>query len=347
MPTRTAILLFLIYAACTAAFSYDITHTGTVAFGLFYVPMVWTATLLPDAGAVWRLAGLATLMVVAGLFEPGLSKVVTADVINRALCIAVIAGTAGVVRYERSVSDRLARQTRRAEAADRAMLNLFASLSHELRTPLNAVLGFAQLLRANARPDQIMPITQIERAGQRLLGTFENLFDLTRAEQRPLQPETLDLGRILADLFAQYDPIAKERQERLLVDLSREPVQVYADRWVVRRILSNLVSNAIKFGPVGGEVKVSASGGNGSAAVRIEDAGPGMPPAVIERLGDLFFQAETGAARGFEGLGAGLALTTRLARSIGAQIEFDSRPGAGTRVTVLLPAKPPADQASR
>src|SRR5271166_1704799 len=149
MPTRTAILLFLIYAACTAAFSYDITHTGTFAVGLFYVPMVWTATILPDSGAVWRLAGLAILMVIAGFFEPGLSKEVTTDAINRVLSIAVIAGTAGVVRYERSVSDRLARQTRRAEAADRAMLNLFASLSHELRTPLNAVLGFAQLLRAN------------------------------------------------------------------------------------------------------------------------------------------------------------------------------------------------------
>jgi signal transduction histidine kinase len=309
--------------------------------------MVWTATMLPDSGAVWRLAGLAILMVIFGFFEPGLSKEVTTDAINRVLCVAVIAGTAAVVRYERSVSDRLARQTRRAEAADRAMLNLFASLSHELRTPLNAVLGFAQLLRANARPDQIMPITQIERAGQRLLGTFENLFDLTRAEQRTLQPATIDIGRILTELVVHFEPIAEERQQRLRIAPSSEKVQVVVDHWALNRILSNLISNAIKFGPVGGEVLLSASGGDGTAVVRVKDAGPGMPPAVIERLGDLFFQAETGAARGFEGLGAGLALTTRLARSIGAQIDFDSRPGAGTRVTVSLPAKPPADQASR
>lgn len=347
MSARTTILVFLIYAAGVAAFSYDISHTGTFAICLFYIPVVWTATILPDSGAVWRLAGLAALMVIVGFFEPGLAKEATTDAVNRILCIAVIAGTACVVRYERNVSDRLARQTRRAEAADRAMLNLFASLSHELRTPLNAVLGFAQLLRTNARPDQIMPITQIERAGQRLLGTFENLFDLTRAEQRPLQPETLELGRTLTELAATYEPIAKERQQRLRIVQGNGPVRVFVDRWALNRILSNLISNAIKFGPVGGEVLMSASGGDGTAVVRVEDTGPGMPPAVVERLGDLFFQAETGAARGFEGLGAGLALTTRLARSIAAQIDFDSRPGAGTRVTVSLPAKPPADQASR
>ncbi len=112
---------------------------------------------------------------------------------------------------------------------------------------------------------------------------------------------------------------------------------VLADRWALHRIIDNLVANGIKFTASGGSVEISAYRSPEGIVVSIKDTGTGMPPHVLEQLGAPFFQADTGAARRFEGMGAGLALSVRLADAMGAALHFDSAPGRGTTVSLVLP----------
>ena len=111
-----------------------------------------------------------------------------------------------------------------------------------------------------------------------------------------------------------------------------------ADGWALRRITDNLIANGIKFTNAGGSVEVSARPGELGAIVTVRDTGPGMSPDVLEQIGVPFYQADTGISRRFEGMGAGLALSLRLADGMGAALHFDSRPGSGTTASLVLPA---------
>ena len=337
-------MLAVIYGSVVVAFFYDLTHTETLAVGMCYLPMIWTAIVIPDPRAAWRLAGVAILLVVIGAFVPTVASNVVVDVVNRSFSIAAILATAGFVRYERQVRDRLSDQARALKRADEAKMQMLANLSHELRTPLNAVLGFAQLLRAAARTDQQMPLTQIDRAGRRLLSTFENLIDLTSIGQRAATIEPVELGALAADAVESLRAAADER--RITVGLAiDEPITIRADRWAIGRVLGNIVSNAIKFSPVGATVRVRVMARDAGAAILVADDGPGMTPDITQRIGETFYQADAGTTRRFEGMGAGLALALRLTAEMGGKLDIDTAPGQGTRVTLLLPPAPP--QASR
>ncbi len=328
-----------IYVSCAAAFLFDVTHLNEIAFGIFYVPMVWTAIFYEDSRAEWWLAGIAAGMVAVGFVLPEVPADITEGVINRALSIFAIIGTAGYVHYERRTRARLAEQTRRAELADRAKTQIFTNLSHELRTPLNAVVGFADLLARDARPDQRSALGHIQSAGARLLSTFENLIDLTRLDERRLRAEPVDLITALEHAYRAHRAAAAEKSVTLRIDATAQPLpRAHADGWAVRRILENVVGNAVKFTPPGGTVQIHAEHAGDRIAAVVRDTGPGMSPEVVAQLGELFFQADTSASRYFEGLGTGLALSMRLAARMGARLTFQTRLGDGTTVRLDLPA---------
>src|SRR6185295_15739811 len=101
-------------------------------------------------------------------------------------------------------------------------------------------------------------------------------------------------------------------------------MRVMADGWALRRIIDNLIANGIKFTDPGGSVEVVAQCAPTGIAAVVRDTGPGMPPHVLEQLGEPFYQADSGMARRFEGMGTGLALSLRLADTMGAALHFDS-----------------------
>jgi signal transduction histidine kinase len=329
-------LRLAIYAFCAAAFLADLANDAEWAFGVFYIPLVSTAVYHRDRRAPWLLAALASTMVIVGFFSPATNPDMVTSVVNRALSIAAILVTAYLIHHERQIRERLGEQTARAEAADHAKTRLFNNLSHELRTPLSAILGFADLLIADARPDQRVALGHIQSGGMRLLATLDNLIDLTQLDDRKLRARPVDLMAILAQAVEANSPYAAESQVMLAMTVQEGLAPAIADSWALRRIIDNLLANGIKFTEPGGSVTVSTRSASDGIVVTVEDTGAGMPQHVIEQLGEPFFQADAGLARRFEGMGIGLALSLRLADAMGASLGFQSEPGSGTTASLVL-----------
>ena len=327
-----------IYAVCLVAFIVDLTVDAPVVFGVFYIPLVTTAVYHRQPSAVWWLAGLASIMVIVGFFLPSISREFDVSFVNRILSVAAIMLTAYLIHHERKILGRLAEQTARAEAADRAKTEVFNNLSHELRTPLAAILGFAELLSARARPDQVAALGHIKSGGKRLLATLDNLFDLTQIDDRALRVRSIDLEAALQQAVEDSRPVAADKEVSLiLAPAVPAPPRVLADSWALRRIIDNLVGNGIKFTEAGGTVEISLRQSPEGVLVAVRDTGAGMLPEVLEQIGRQFYQADSGIARRYEGMGTGLALSLRLADAMGAALHFDSVPGQGTTATLVLP----------
>ncbi|MEJ0016115.1 MAG: HAMP domain-containing sensor histidine kinase [Acetobacteraceae bacterium] len=331
-------LQIAIYLLCAGAFTADLLEDVSIAFGVFYIPLVATAVGHKDRRAPWILACIATALVSVGFFTPRITSDIAPALLNRLLSIAAIFTTAYLIHHERHVREQLDLQVSRAEAADQVRVRLFNNLSHELRTPLAAILGFADLLLAGARPDQQSALGHIQAGGRRLLATVDNLIDLTQIEQRRMRSRPLDLAAVLAHAVEVNRPLASERHITVSLGVMGADTRVLADGWALRRIIDNLIANGIKFSEPGGIVEVSARLTTGGIAAIVRDTGPGMPARVLEQLGEPFFQADSGIARRFEGMGTGLALSLRLADAMGAALLFDSVPGKGTIASLVLPA---------
>jgi len=328
-------LVGIIYIACAVAFVGDLTHDITWAFGVLYIPLVCTAIFYRNPLCVWWLAAIAIGMVVLGFVFP-VENFGTSSLVNRGLSIAAIVTTAALVRFARGMQDRLATETLRAQAADRMKTRIFASLSHELRTPLNVIIGFADLLLADCRPDQQGSLEHLRSAGHRLLVTIENLLDLAQAGDRVLRAESLDLAAILRQALDAARAGATERHITLEGNIATDTPPAIGDPWAVRRIADNLIGNAIKFTGPGGSVRIATETADDSVLAVVDDTGSGMSPEVLGQLGEPFFQAKSGADRPYEGLGTGLALCRKLADAMGAALTFASAQGRGTTVRLSL-----------
>jgi signal transduction histidine kinase len=335
-----------VYLFSGVAFATDLSQDIGIAFGVFYIPLVATAVLHRAPVAIWWLAALAIAFVFAGFLVPHVNAEIDTNLVDLALSVAVILVTAFLTQRERMIRDQLVAQTARADAADRAKTQLFNNLSHELRTPLTAILGFADLLMVKARPDQREPLGHIQIGGRRLLSTLDNLIDLTQIRDRPVRSRSVDLVPILAQSVEANRPLAQDK--RIALTLARMEggfPRVLADGWALRRIMDNLIANGIKFTEPGGSVEIALRPEDDGTLVTVRDTGAGMPPDVLRQIGSPFYQADTGTSRRFEGMGAGLALSLRLAKAMGAGLHFDSTPGIGTTAALVLPGA--ADQASR
>ena len=276
----------VIYVFCAAAFVADITHRDILAFGVFYIPLVGTAVFHRDPTAAWWLAAIATTLVIIGFVVPGLDTELIAGLTNRMLSIVAILITAYLIHHEGQIRARLAAQTERAEAADRAKTQLFNNLTHEVRTPLAAILGFADLPMAKARADQRGSIGHIQSSGRRLMATLDNLIDLTQIRDRALRIRPIDLAAVLMQAVEDSRALAQDKEIALtLAPPELALPRVMADGWALRRITDNLIANGIKFTHAGGSVEVSARPGELGAIVTVRDSGTGMPPDVLEQIG--------------------------------------------------------------
>lgn len=329
-------LVGAVYVAVGVAFAIDVLTDRLVAFGLAYIPLICTAVFHRNPRTVWVLAGVTSAMVVIGFFFPVINSDLMASAINRGLTLLAIGTTAVLVRYERYVRDRLVEQRRRARAAERAKAHLLGNLSHELRTPLSAILGFSDLLLSDCRPDQQSALRHINAGGKRLLRTLENLIELSHIGERQKQQQEVDLGRLLRQLTEAAQPEAAESQLALRFT-GPQGLLISTDLAAVRRILDNLIANAIKFTEPGGSIEVSTTTTAEGVTAIIQDTGIGMKQEVLDQIGAPFFQGDSGAARRYEGMGTGLALSLRLATTLGARLEFDSTEGHGTTASLHLP----------
>lgn len=330
-------LVSVVYFGCLLTFIADVTvGIFYLPFGILYIPLVCTAVFHRDARVVWWLAGFASVLVVIGYFYPDVAPYVQRAISIRALSIVAIFITAALVRYARGIQDQLARQTTRAEAAERVKTEVFTTLSEEMRTPLHTMVGLSEVMIAGCRPDQRAPLQQVQNGSKRLLATIQNLIDLTHLGVRPITNETVDVHRMLRQIVEANRPIASERQISVELDLPGAAITARADPWAVRRILDNLIANAVKFSPAGSTVELSVEQRSGSVAFVVRDAGIGMSSDILHRLGEAYLQDASSVPA--TGTGTGLALSRRLARAMGAELAFDSEIGCGTTAILRLPA---------
>jgi signal transduction histidine kinase len=215
-------------------------------------------------------------------------------------------------------------------------------MSHELRTPLSAILGFADLLMTSPK-EQLSTraresLERIKRNGEHLLGLINDVLDLAKAEAglADVRIAPVNVTQLARACAAEVDSLRSGKELRLITDVGDAPIETMTDPQRVRQILLNLLSNAIKFTDEG-EVVLSARETASEIHLAVRDTGIGIPADALKELFQDFHQLEAGDGRRYDGTGVGLALSRRLARALGGEIEVRSREGEGSTFTLILP----------
>jgi two-component system, cell cycle sensor histidine kinase PleC len=237
------------------------------------------------------------------------------------------------------------REKLRAEEASKAKSQFLATMSHELRTPLNAILGFSEIISREmfGRHEVSAYKTyadDIHNSGSYLLSLVNDILDLTRIEagRRDMRDEPLTIGDTLEDVRNFVAFKLNEKGQTLSFDIPALLPKVMADRRAVRQIWINLLSNAAKFTPKGGEIRVSATHREtGDIAISFIDNGPGMPEEEIETAMQAFSRGSLAVKKAVDGAGLGLPIVKGLITMHGGHFELRSKPGHGTEATVVFP----------
>jgi signal transduction histidine kinase/DNA-binding response OmpR family regulator len=238
-----------------------------------------------------------------------------------------------------------------AEQASLAKSDFLANISHEVRTPLNALMGLTRLLiDSNINAEQRSWLDLMDSSAHALLGLLNDVLDLSRIEAGKLAIERVPyrLRETLEELSSLYAGQAHGKSLAWTLQVARDlPETVEGDPGRVRQVLANLLSNALKFTPRGGRVRVSAQVVSSSAGVRqlllqVQDSGVGIAQNHQATIFDAFTQADASTARRFGGSGLGLAICARLVHLMDGQIELQSELGQGSTFTVTLPLNEPA-----
>jgi len=231
-----------------------------------------------------------------------------------------------------------------AEASERKS-QFLASMSHELRTPLNAIIGLTEMMVTNAArfgtEKALEPLRRVNAAGTHLLSLINEVLDLSKIEAGKLElnPERVNLTRLIDEVIGTAGQLAEENQNRLTVEAQENLGSLTADSLRLKQILLNLLSNACKFTKAG-EVALrvrKVADGRGWVELAVADSGIGMTAEQQAKLFQDFTQADSLTARRYGGTGLGLALSRKLARMMGGDVTVASEPGKGSVFTVRLP----------
>ena len=242
-------------------------------------------------------------------------------------------------------SERAARQ--QAEHANAAKDQFLAVLSHELRAPLHAIVGWTQVLRRSPLPDALAAraLDTIERNVEAQTRVVNDLLDVSRIVSGKLEIRRapLNLAAVLAEAVESLRPVAAARSVAVVLMAPEQGCRIAGDRGRILQMLNNLLNNAVKFTPAGGNVAVRLLRAAATARIEIEDDGDGIDPALLPNIFDRFVQSEASTTRRRGGLGLGLAIVRELAALHGGHVEAASDGlGRGARFILSLPLTPAA-----
>ncbi|HTM54880.1 MAG TPA: HAMP domain-containing sensor histidine kinase [Pirellulales bacterium] len=230
-----------------------------------------------------------------------------------------------------------------AEAANYAKSEFLANMSHELRTPLNAVIGFADVLSERVfgplNDNQSQYVQDILESGQHLLSLVNDVLDLAKIEAGSfeLQRTLVSLPQAIERTVQMFRERAIRHGLRLVGQVSPEIDLVDIDERRVKQLLYNLLSNALKFTPEGGEVRVSAERHGDELRLCVSDTGIGIAPDQQEKIFESFYQVDSTLTKNVAGTGLGLAVVRKIAELHQGTVHVESEPGLGSTFVVMLP----------
>jgi signal transduction histidine kinase len=297
------------------------------------------------------LLGVATLTAPAlMLIRRILGEPLDVDVLavaSAALFALVMMRMTGLVRrYEKAVRLEAERTAELAAAEQSAKAkDLFVSqVSHELRTPLTSIRGYlAVLLEDDAdevsAADRAKYLAVVDRNADRLLLLVEDLLLVAQMDDGgfALGEAELDLAELTAEAVEAARPVADKRRITLRAQ-SETKLPLLGDRDRLAQVIDNLLSNALKFTPEGGEVTVDTARSNGNVRLVVADTGVGVRPDEIGHLFERFYRTDAATAQAVQGSGLGLSISKAIVEAHGGTITADSRLGVGTSLTIELPA---------
>lgn len=248
----------------------------------------------------------------------------------------------GELEQAKAISDEA---RRKAEEGNIAKSRFLATMSHELRTPLNAILGFSEVLK-----DEVFgPMNNaaykdyakdINSSGQHLLNLINEILDLSRIEsgKHELQEEALNLQAVAEDCQYLLKMRADNKNITLKTMFEKDMPKLWADERAVRQMIINLMSNAIKFTPQGGEIVIKVGWtSSGGQYVGIKDNGPGIPEEEIPIVLEQFGRGNNAVKTAEQGTGLGLPIVNALIQRHGGRMDFKSKLRVGTEVTIMFP----------
>jgi two-component system cell cycle sensor histidine kinase PleC len=241
-------------------------------------------------------------------------------------------------------TEELGEEKTRAQEANHAKSEFLANMSHELRTPLNAIIGFSEIMGSGVfgpLGDKYFEYCQdIRDSGQYLLDVINDILDMAKIEagRMQIEIEEVDVNRILAETLRIINPRAQSKQIEVTTETAADIV--YADRRGLKQVLLNLMSNAVKFTPRGGRVRICAYHNAETVCFVVEDTGIGIPAAAVQTLGRPFEQVQSTFTKTHQGSGLGLAIAKSLTEVHGGTLRIESTPAVGTSVFITLPRQP-------
>ena len=321
--------------------------TGRRLVALTPVPG-WPATAgasirIGDALSAWYASLPLFLFFILGpaVAGAGLAVVFVREFERRARAASAIRTLRATPRDDAKLLIRLADAERRASEAERSKSEFVAHMSHELRTPLNAIIGFSEVIAQGyfgdpGHPKYVEYASDIGAAGRNLHGKISDILDYANLEagRHPVQTTSIDVSAIARGVIDELAGRAFSRRVRLTVSLADQAPAI-GDGSGVKRILTNLLTNALQYTPEGGAVRIAVRAEDGAIVVAVSDTGLGFTSEEQGVAGHAFLRFDRPGA--VTGVGMGLAVAMALARQMGAVLRLSGAPGLGTTAELRLP----------
>ncbi len=257
--------------------------------------------------------------------------------------LSVTASHAAVAIENARLVQALQRANEELQEANRLKSDFIAIASHELRTPLGVILGYASFLKEDAQGELSEHAEMVLNSALRLRALVEDMTNLSMLQKGKitLHPEVLPAQRVVLEAYQETHSAAETKSQKLKLHFPKKEVLIRADYAKMRLAIGNLINNAIRFTPPGGQIDVRVSGTKHKVGIEVSDTGPGIPPDKLEDIFREFYQVEDHLTRRTGGMGLGLAITKGIVEAHGGRIWAENRSqGHGAVFKILLPRAP-------
>jgi len=270
----------------------------------------------------------------------------TAEQVDLAMAIAaqsaVATENARLFATEQQRATALAHTLEQQRELDHLQNEFMQNVSHELRTPLAIARGYAELLDVGnlgeLQPEQRESMTIIARRLRMLSKLVDDINAILEIKAHELQREPVALADLAHTILADFHVAAEQHELTLTVEVVSDPPLVFGDTVHLRRVLDNLMSNALKFTPAGGRVTVRLGQEGKNAMLEVADTGVGIPSYQLERIFERFYQVDGSTTRRYGGTGLGLALVKEIVEAHGGTVSVQSMVDEGSTFRIYLPA---------